>query len=70
MAEPNKFPSYYVTQTLLGGGDVNRRTIYRSSDHEPICVFNQRMHDWTAEDDRLLNICLAALMSDAVERGK
>jgi hypothetical protein len=62
---PTKMPAYYVMSTLLAGGDTNRRTIYRGSDNEPVCVFNQRMRDWTVGDERLLNICLSALLADA-----
>ena len=63
-------PSYYVMKTLIGGGDTNRRTIYKGSDHEPVCQFNLHLKPWTAEDERLLNICLKALVDDAEKRGK
>lgn len=64
---PPKFPAYYYMKTLLGGGDTNKRTIYRGSDHAPVCIFNDSMRDWTAEHERVLNICLNALLADAAK---
>jgi hypothetical protein len=65
----SKIPAYYVSQTLLSGGDVNRRTIYKRGkpprefkDERIVCVFNQHMRDWTAENEHELNICLKALL--------
>jgi len=63
-------PHYIVTVTLLGGADINRRSIHRHHDHKLICVFNQWMDPWTAEHERLLKVCLDALNEDAIARGK
>lgn len=56
-----EFPKYYVLKTLLGGGDVNRRTIYRK-DHTVVCTFNQEMKDWTPDKKKELDLCLKALI--------
>ena len=57
-------PPYYAVKTLLGGKpDVNRRTICNQKGDD-VCVFNQDMRPWTAEDARLLQICLKALLAD------
>jgi hypothetical protein len=61
----SKKPHYIVTTTLLGGLDINRRSIHRYHDHKLICVFNQWMDEWTPEHERLLKICLDALNEDA-----
>jgi hypothetical protein len=59
-----EFPKYYVLKTLLGGGDVNRRTIYRKN-HTEVCTFNQEMKDWSVDMAKELDVCLKALINAA-----
>lgn len=56
--------SYYASKTLVGGLDVNRRTIYFGSKYEEgreVAVFNRSMKDWTPRHAAELNACLKAL---------
>ena len=53
--------TYYATQTLIGGADVNRRAIYKKGSSQVICVFNHELGLWTPELQRLLDITLWAL---------
>jgi hypothetical protein len=70
-----RIPRFGVTRTLLDctdGPDVNRRTIVDSwNGFADVCVFNQWMDPWTAQDEHRLNIVLKALnqMSEQEEGG-
>lgn len=56
-------PKFYVSKTLLGGGDVNRRTVYRDDGGcgVQICVFNQEMSDWNEDREKQLMATVKAL---------
>jgi hypothetical protein len=59
-------PRYVATRTLLGGEpDVNRRIIRDRETGREVCVFNQGMDTWSAEDERLLEIVVTALNREA-----
>lgn len=58
---------YYVSRTLFGGLDANKRVISRKTDHVPVATFNDAMGLWTSQMERELNACLWAL-NDMAER--
>lgn len=64
-----KWPAYYVTRTLMGGSpDQNTRTIYRYTHggHYPVAKMKGEYETgWTAENERLLNVMVKALIEDA-----
>lgn len=64
---------YLVSKTLMGGPDVNRRTIYET-DLDPngqpdfrteraVCIINQDMQQWTVDHERWLETILSGLRS-------
>lgn len=69
---------YYVSRTLLGGDpDCNRRTVYEAdlgpsgkadfSNERPVCVLNADRTWWSANNERWLNIIVAALRKAAAD---
>ena len=66
---------YYVSKTLIGGGDINRRTVIEAdagADGKPVfstekivCIINPHMADWTYDHMRWQDTILAALRERA-----
>lgn len=53
--------AFYVCKTMLGGPDVNRRSIYRADYHSHVKTFNYEMKPWTPDMQAELNAELASL---------
>lgn len=64
MAGMPKDGTFYAAQTLLGcgfGNDRNIRHVYCWPSDVPVLVMNERMGEWTPEDQSRLDIVLKAL---------